>query len=242
MANPILLPKCLWPLPKSIIDPKRKNFPITTSISSRKETGGQSFTHKNRIEKLIFNSNRSIKYEKTASESQNITLITTASPKVNSQPQEAELFVLEPPYLQSIKIIAELVLQEQKRKNNSPFKQVQKIFKKLVNPKLLPKCIRPLPKSIICPRRRFFLHQNHHIVNKTNRIAALSLQKEERRKKITFKQVQKMRLKRPANPKYYPNYYSCSRSQLLTPRSKNIFHQKFHIPSTRNRMSELCLK
>ena len=90
MANPKLLPKLLRPLPKSILDPKKKNC-IVTAISSRKETASQRSAYNNRRGKPIFYSNRSRKYRKNISKPQIIIQITTAAAEVKYCPQEAKV-------------------------------------------------------------------------------------------------------------------------------------------------------
>ena len=60
------------------------------------------YAYNNRRGKRIFHSNRSIEYEKNASNNGE-PQITTADPEVNSRPQEAKVGALEPPSRQEPK-------------------------------------------------------------------------------------------------------------------------------------------
>ena len=74
--------------------PRSKFWRTRTTISSRTKITRRRSVYKKRREKRIFHSKRSRKNEKNASKLQ----ITTATTEVNSQPQEAKICTLEPPY------------------------------------------------------------------------------------------------------------------------------------------------
>ena len=57
------------------------------------------------------------------------------------------------------------------------------------DPKLLPKLLRPLPESILDPKKQAFLRRNRHLLNKINLKMDLRLQEEKSKTNLPFKQV-----------------------------------------------------
>ena len=116
---------------------------------------------------------------------------------------------------------AEIRLQEEKRETylNRSIKY-EKNPATMANPKLLPRLLRLLPKSILDPRNRKLEKYNCHNLKKKTSWGGLRLQENNREMYFPFKQVQKIWGKRQWTPNYYPNYYGRSQSQLSTSRSE----------------------
>ena len=110
-VNLKLLPKLIRPLPKSYIDPRNRGKSIRTTIYSIKRSRiAEIWLQEEKRETILFIIGPE-NMENTSNNGQPliITQITTATSKVNSHPQEAKTFSLEP-----------LSPQEKKLHNKSP--------------------------------------------------------------------------------------------------------------------------
>ena len=113
----------------------------------------------------------------------------------------------------------------------------------MANPKLLPKLLRPLPNSIINPKKRNLDHQNCHIFKKNHK-AVILLQEEKRGDIFQLNRSRKYG-KMPANtasPKLLPKLLQPLPKSILGPKKRNILHQNRNLLNKRNPKSELRLQ
>ena len=133
----------------------RKIFRIKTYISSKRETARRSSAYNKRREKRIFYSNRSRKYEKSQLTPNHYPNYygSSQSPILNPR---SESWRIKTTISSRKKTQGGAPLTIREGKMNYLFKQDQKMWKNLANPRSLIKLLRMLLKSILDPRNRKF--------------------------------------------------------------------------------------